>query len=175
MKSFIESQFGYSPLTWMFHNRGMNHKINKVHERSLRFVYKNEILSFEELLELDKSQKIHHRNIHSLALEMYKVKIGVASDIMNNIFIQRTNTNSAITRSMDSNEFHIPQVNTVHYGHDSLRYFGPKIWAIVPEEIKSSGNVSKFKNAIKTWVPDQCPCRICADYIAGVGYVNIYE
>ena len=34
---------------------------------------------------------------------------------------------------------------------------------------------SKFKNTIKTCVPDQCPCRICSDYIAGVGYVNIYE
>ena len=171
MKSFIESQFGYSPLTWMFHDRGINHKINRVHERSLRFVYTNEALSFEELLELDKSHKIHHRNIHSLAIEMFKVIKGVSSEIMNNIFIQRNTLNVANTRSMHSNPFLIPRVNTVHYGHDSLRYFGPKIWGIIPEEIKSCESVAKFKSAIKSWIPDQCPCRLCADYLPGVGYI----
>ena len=28
MKAFIESQFGYCPLVWMFHSRGINNKIN---------------------------------------------------------------------------------------------------------------------------------------------------
>ena len=27
-KSFISSQFGYCPLIWMFHSRGLNNKIN---------------------------------------------------------------------------------------------------------------------------------------------------
>ena len=38
MKSFTESQFGYCPLIWMFHNRGVNNKINNSHERSLYIV-----------------------------------------------------------------------------------------------------------------------------------------
>ena len=37
-KAFIESQFGYCPLIWMFHSRTLNNKINKLHERSLRLV-----------------------------------------------------------------------------------------------------------------------------------------
>ena len=39
MKSFIESQFGYCPLIWMFHSRGLNNKINRIHERVLRITY----------------------------------------------------------------------------------------------------------------------------------------
>ena len=39
MKSFIESQFGYCPLIWMFHSRGLNNKINRIHERALRITY----------------------------------------------------------------------------------------------------------------------------------------
>ena len=35
MKSFINSQFQYCPLAWMFHNRKLNTKINKLHERAL--------------------------------------------------------------------------------------------------------------------------------------------
>ena len=38
MKSFIESQFGYCPLIWMFHGRGLDNKINRIHERALRIV-----------------------------------------------------------------------------------------------------------------------------------------
>ena len=41
-KSFVESQFGYCPLIWMFHNRTLNNKINKLHERALRLVYNDQ-------------------------------------------------------------------------------------------------------------------------------------
>ena len=49
------AQFGYYPLTWMFYNRKVNSKINHIHERSLKIVYKDDISSFEELLKKDKS------------------------------------------------------------------------------------------------------------------------
>ena len=32
MKAFVESQFGYCSLIWMFHSRKLNNKINKLHE-----------------------------------------------------------------------------------------------------------------------------------------------
>ena len=38
MEIFIESQFGYCPLVWMFHGRIVNKKINNLHERVLRIV-----------------------------------------------------------------------------------------------------------------------------------------
>ena len=72
MKAFIESQFNYSPLVWMFHSRKLHNKINKIHERSLRIVYNDDSSSFEELPSKDNSVSIHHRNIQSLAIEMYK-------------------------------------------------------------------------------------------------------
>ena len=37
-KAFIESQFKYCPLVWMFHGRKINDKINKLHERALWIV-----------------------------------------------------------------------------------------------------------------------------------------
>ena len=54
MKNFIESQCGYCPLTWMFCGRKTNARINHVHERPLRIVYRNNSLCFEELLKIDK-------------------------------------------------------------------------------------------------------------------------
>ena len=39
MKSFVEAQFGYYPLVWMFHVREINRKINHIHEKCLRIIY----------------------------------------------------------------------------------------------------------------------------------------
>ena len=68
LKAFIESQFGYRPLIWMFHSKGVNNKANNLHERLLQIVYKNNISSFEDLLKMDKSLSVHQRNIQSLAI-----------------------------------------------------------------------------------------------------------
>ena len=72
MKAFIESQFNYRPLIWMFHSRTLNNKINRLHKRALRIVYSDYKSSFRELLGKDKSFLIHHKNIKSLAIELYK-------------------------------------------------------------------------------------------------------
>ena len=50
VKAFIESEFNYCPLIWMFHSRAMNNKINRIHERALMLVYSDNVSSFDELL-----------------------------------------------------------------------------------------------------------------------------
>ena len=89
LKAFVESQFGYCPLTWVFHGRKANAKINHIHERALRIVYKDNNSSFEELLRKDKSFCIHHRNIQSLTFELFKVKNNLSNKIMCDIFETR--------------------------------------------------------------------------------------
>ena len=86
MKAFIKSQFDCCPLIWMFHSRTFNNKINRLHERALRIVCSYYKSSFCELLEKDKSFSIHHKNIQSLAIEIYKFLHNLSPCIMNNIF-----------------------------------------------------------------------------------------
>ena len=38
MKAILISQFGYCPLVWINHNRTLDNRINKWHERTLRLV-----------------------------------------------------------------------------------------------------------------------------------------
>ena len=52
MKTLIESQFGYYLIFWMFHGRIVNKKINQLHERVLRIVYKDYTSCFKDLLTL---------------------------------------------------------------------------------------------------------------------------
>ena len=36
LRAFIESQFSYCPLIWMFHSRTLNNKINRLHQKSIK-------------------------------------------------------------------------------------------------------------------------------------------
>ena len=69
MKAFIESQFNYFSLIWMFHSRTMNIKMNRILEKALRLVYSNYSSNYNELLKKGGSFSIHERNIQTLAIE----------------------------------------------------------------------------------------------------------
>lgn len=167
MKAFIESHFAYCPLTWMFHNRKLNNRINRLHERALRLVYKDIHLTFDELLRKDNSFSIHHRNLQKLATEMYKVKNNLSPTLMKHIFPDRKIPYNL--RNM--NPFQSTNVNTVFNGTETIAFRGPKTWALVPEQIKNSASLPEFKAKIKGWEPKGCTCRLCKVYINNLGYI----
>ena len=82
ISSFFNSQFSYCPLIWMFCSHMSNNKINKLQERSLRILYKDDYSNFEELLKKNHSVTIHIRNVQLLAIEMYKLKNNLSLDII---------------------------------------------------------------------------------------------
>ena len=71
--AFTMSQFSYCPLLRMHHSRTLNNKVNKLHEKTVQFIYDDRQSKFEELLYIDKSITIHHRDLQVLATEFYKV------------------------------------------------------------------------------------------------------
>ena len=85
MKTFVESQFNYSPLIWMLPSRSLKNKINRLYERALRIVYSDYKSSFKTLLEKDGSYSNHHRNIQSLAIEIYEFLHDLSPAIMGDI------------------------------------------------------------------------------------------
>ena len=81
LNAFITAQFFYALVALMFHSRNLNNRINHIHERALRLIYKDYTSSFDELLFKDNSFRIHYRNLQKLATEIFKVKLGIASRI----------------------------------------------------------------------------------------------
>ena len=168
MKAFIESQFGYCPLIWMFHSRTLNNRINRLHKRALQLVYKCPTLTFEELLVKDNSFTIHDRNLQRLAIEMYKIVNNLSPDIMKEIFPMSLNPYNL----RNKNPFLTHNVHSVYHGTETIAYRGPKTWTLVPEEIKQSQSLSKFIFRIRNWKPEGCSCRICRIYISNLGFIN---
>ena len=71
----------------MCHGRGLNNKVNNLHERALKTVYRDKKSSFETLLKHDKSVPIHVKNLQYLVTEIFKVKNDLCPEIMKEIFI----------------------------------------------------------------------------------------
>ena len=145
----------------------LNNKINRIHEQALRLVYQNN-LNFSEILDLDNSVILHQKHLQDLVTEIYKVKHGIASEIIKDIFELQ---NPSYNLRSSCNQFRRENIKTVHYGLQSVRYLGPKIWELVPNNIKYSNSLSKFKKLIKSWKPEACPCRLCKTCIAQVGFM----
>ena len=108
----------------MIHGTGVNNKINDLHERSLRIVYKDNSSSFTELLKKDNSFPVHHRNIQPLAIELFKVKENLSNTIMNAILESRTLPYNLSSQTDFAKSF----VYTGRFGLSSLGYFDSKVW-----------------------------------------------
>ena len=68
-------------------------------------------------------------------------------------------------------EFQTINIHTVRYGTESLSHLANKIWSLIPIDIKSSPTLESFKEKIKLWQTNKCPCRICKTYIQQIGFI----
>ena len=116
----------------------------------------------------DNSGSIHHRNIRALATEMFKVKNKIAPEIMKKLFVPKMSSYDL----RNDYSFKRRRVNSVWHGTKLVSYLGPKIWDLVPNEIKESESLNGFKFKIKRWVPVGCPFRICKIHFGQVGFIT---
>ena len=66
----------------------------------------------------------------------------------------------------------------MYNGTETLSFLGPRIWEIVPDQIKKGNNLEELKFKIKLWNPENCPCRLCKKFYKLIFYkipVIFYE
>ena len=83
---------------------------------------------------------------------------------MNEIFVERNNNYSLLGNNVLTRR----RVNSVRYGTETVSFLAPKIWDILPKDIKDSESLDIFKRKIKKWIPSECPCRLCKTYVPQV-------
>ena len=144
-RAFRESQFGYCPLIWMFHNMTLNNKINRLHERTLRLVYNGHDSSFGELLLLDNSLTIHERNIEKLATEMYKVANNITPSFVKSIFPLSTNP----YHLRNKQTYEVENIQTSKYGSETptcVRKHGPWFQKVSKTQYPCKYSKQKYRN-----------------------------
>ena len=137
-------------------------------------VYLDETSSFEELLRKDGSVTIHHRNLQFLATEMFKVDKCLAPIFMNDILSRNKNSfaeNVSSNTRLNSSYYNYCNPKKVNYGLETLRSFGPKLWNMIPKDLKDISSLAIFKSKIKGWIPQDCLCRLCKTYVPQLGYL----
>ena len=113
----------------------MNNRINKIHEKALRRVYKDETnLSLDNLLKKDKSVGI--KEIYKIykATKIYKMRNDLGPKILKDIFhfVQKP--------------YNLRNDSTLQRQRNCTVYFGTEsIWEIVPCDIKNAKSLGIFK------------------------------
>ena len=86
---------------------------------------------------------------------------------MNDIFKQKDNSRYNLRQISG---FSRPLVKLASHERKSVSFLGHKIWDIQPDDNKNIDNLNTFKNKIRKWKPDNCPCRLKV-YIKNIGFV----
>ena len=93
---------------------------------------------------------------------------------MDDIFPKNKNTGteniSSNTRS-NTSFYNSYYPKTVKYGLQTLRCLDPKIWKLVPRELREIKSLKLFTNMIKKWTPQNCPCRLCKLFVPQLGFM----
>ena len=97
---------------------------------------------YDELLEKDSFFSIYHRNIQTLAIEIFKFLNELSPQIMNEVFQVKL---PAPYYLRDKNELYNRNPKIVAYGTESVSFMAPKIWSIMPQDLKNSQSLCSFK------------------------------
>ena len=75
----------------MLSERGLNNKINHIHEKALQIAYKDELSDFEKMLETDNAVMIHVKNLQLLMTEIFKTQYSLNPAFMKEILVSKNN------------------------------------------------------------------------------------
>ena len=66
-------------------------------------------------------------------------------------------------------------IRTVRYGTETAAFVGSRIWTNMPNEVKESISLNEFKSKIKTWKPENYPCKLCKIYLQRIGRLQVTD
>ena len=120
-------------------------RINKIQERSLRFIPNDFESSFDSLLFTLNEKTIHPRCISILLTKLNKYLDGYFPNLMNEVFYLRQNYYNLSNLNVSATDN--PRNK---YLLDSSVYRANQLWQTLTSEIKGCASLQLFKDKIKT-------------------------
>ena len=154
INTFVHSNFNYGCLIWHFSSKMSQNKIEKIHERSVKFLSNDYVRSYAELLEKSTSVSMETKRLCRIVYEISKTLNNLNPVFMKDVFHYSPN----LTHKKHNLCIHTQ--NTARFGNKSLRAFDANTWNTLPEHIKWTTLLLEFKIFIKTWPRPKCKCSL---------------
>ena len=89
--------------------------------------------------------------------------------------VYKENIDATLITQISSRSNNTPKITLQKYksscNFQPVRFLGPNIWALVPQNNKNCKFLQEFKRLIKVLKPEACPCRMCEKYVANIGFI----
>ena len=153
----VISYFSYASTVWHFCGLSDIHKMEKLHERCIRFIYNEYDKNYFKLLNEKKLNTLFGKRTLAMCCETYKTVHDLNAAYMKDILCQRPSKYP----SRNADDLYVPKVNQITYGHKSYRVQGPKMWNCLPNELKQINSYDTFRNRIGDITMPFCSCESC--------------
>ena len=88
--------------------------------------------------------------------------MGLSPPIMSDIFSLSKNSSYNLRCGVTVNR---------RFGFETISTIGGILWNDLPAELKNAESLKIFKQKIKLWSPNDCPCKICRKFIKNLSYI----
>ena len=153
--AFINSQFFYAPLIWMFAGKLLISRVQKIHFRSLQVVHNTYDTAYNELLSMNRDVSIHQRHLRFLVTEVFKSVNKLNPHFMWNFC-------KTIFQPYDlrkGNTLHLSPAHSTHHGINSPLFL--LLWNNIPREIQKSVSTKEFIKRQREYGVLPCSCVVC--------------
>ena len=157
--TYILSYFNYCPLVWHFCGPASTHKIERLHERVLRWVQNDYMSDYPDILSNSKTSTLYLKRVRIIAQETYKVINNMSPGYTKELIRFR---NSRYPTRNTNIDIYRPSVDQVKFGERSFYYEAPVLWNSLPNEIRTVDSFPAFKKLMKTWNGPFCRCNHCS-------------
>ena len=156
-KSFILCHLNYCPLIWHFTSKSNVLKLEKLQERTLRFVFNDYDSDYDALLAQADMPSLELSRLRQLATEVFKAMHNLTPPFISRLF----HTEGCELEGGDKTNIKLRNghKNSTRAGLRSFTYQGTKIWNNLPTTYKNATNLTIFKRLIKTWNEHSCTCN----------------
>ena len=135
-------------------------KLEKIYERSLRFVANDFSSTYDELLIALDCDTLLLSRLKCLALHMFKCHKNLVPAYVN-VFTLR-NSNYELR---DELRYDLYKFRTKKYGYNTVLYAGAKLWNSLPVNLKRCKTVNEFKDTMRCWKCKVVNCLLCQSHM----------
>ena len=131
---------------------------NKLRKTKDKFLIFNEhATTYTTLLETANMPSLYDRRVQDMCILIYKVIHGTTPTPLRTLLTLRSKS-----RNLRGELILVqPRVITTKYGLNTFRYYGPKIWNSLNDELRTSPTLKKIVTRIRKITFDACDCSLC--------------